>query len=279
MRALYHLKLYIPTFNFFEWLLVAQWSGATEVVFDMRDFRGEGKYGNSGVFQRFHSICEPGPALAGLPYETFTVDSHLPNEAQLLPNYKTGGKPLADRIKKGKKFKRLQTVREPGKERFTVTLRNCHRDPARNSDREMWLDFAKEIGARVIPDYSDEPIHLHDRVALYAGAEMNYFVSNGPGVFCSFTEYPCTLFDTNRAWGAFQGDEVPQGADYIWMLPNQRAVWEFATPETLRDYHRHWLEHGTILRRPGLIWDHAMSQFVPQERWPVWNGTAFVPAP
>jgi hypothetical protein len=275
MRLLYNLKRYIPTFNFFEWLLVADWHGVSKVVFDIRDIRTT-KWDKATSRRRFFSICEPGPALLGLEHETFDDGDKRPNDAAEIPNYKTGGKPLADAWKAGKQFRRLRSVKPPGTARFTVTLRNTGRDPARNSEVGTWMAFAKEIGARVIRDYAEEPMHLHDRVALYAGAEMNYFVSNGPAVFCSFTEYPCMFFDTNRAWGAFQGDDVPQGADYIWMLKNQRAIWEFATPEVLRDYHRHWLETGTILRRPGLIWNHKRAQFERQpHNGPFWNGHEF----
>lgn len=278
MRSLYDLKRYLPTFNFAEWLMVAKWSGTTTVVFDIRSFKAS-KYPPATVLERFRSICEPMPALIGLPYETFGLESREPTGAARLPDYITGGKPLADRVKAGLDIPRFTTVKEPARERFTVTLRNCLRDPSRNSDTRMWMDFAKEIGARLIPDYADEPIHLHDRVALYAGAEMNYFVSNGPAVFCSFTPYPCTIFECNRAWGPFAGDGVPQGADYIWMLKNQRAVWEFAAPEVLRDYHAHWLETGEILRRPGLVWNHKTQRFDRQKHnGPFWNGTEFVTA-
>lgn len=84
---------------------------------------------------------------------------------------------------------------------------------------------------------------------------MNLFVSNGPGVFCSFTEYPCMLFNTMQAGWAFVGDGVPHLSNYIWMLPNQKAIWEWATPESVREHFYYWREHGTFLERPGLLWD------------------------
>ena len=71
------------------------------------------------------------------------------------------------------------------------------KSPYRNSNQAAWRQFACEIGALVIEDYDDRPIHLHERVALYAGAEMNLGVSCGPMFLCSVTEYPCMIFN----WG------------------------------------------------------------------------------
>jgi len=276
MRALYDLKRFLPTFNYFEWLLIAEMDGATMVVFDTREPRTS-KFGYAQTMNRFRSICEPGCALIGLPYETFTERSKEPTNAKRLENYITGGKPIVDRWKAGRKFKRLKTVKPPASERYTVTLRNSPRDPIRNSDRKVWEEFAKEIGARLIPDYLEEPIHLHDRVALYAGAEMNYFASNGPGVLCSMTEYPCMMFNSMQQGWSFTGDGVPHTSNYIWMLENQKAIWEWATPESLREYHYHWKQTGTFINRPGLLWDEGKQEFyVADYLGPIWNGSEYV---
>jgi hypothetical protein len=247
--------------------------GATTIVFDTTAARSN-KFPMTVTMERFHSICEPGPALIGLPYETFNADTSPQRNAARLPGYITGGKPLVDRWKAGQKFKRLKTVKPPGTERYTITLRNTARDPIRNADRAMWHEFSKEIGARLIPDYSEQPIHLHERVALYAGAEMNIFISNGPGVLCSMTEYPCMMFNTMQAGWAFDGDGVPHGANYIWMLPNQTAIWEWATAQTVREHFFHGKEKGEFLRRPGLRWNG--KEFAPTDKLgPVWNGSEF----
>jgi hypothetical protein len=277
MRALYDLHRFIPTFNFFEFLLVAEMDGATTIVFETFKARSA-KWGLPVTMQRFESICVPGPALIGLPYEIFH-DRSVPHNAMRPEGYITGGKPLVDRWKAGRKFKRLTTVKPAGSERYTVTLRNTERDPIRNADKAIWQDFAKEIGALVIPDYSEKPIHLHDRIALYAGAEMNFFVSNGPGVFCSFTPYPCMLFNTQQAGWAFDGDGVPHGANYIWMQENQKAIWEYATADTVREHFYHWRDTGQFLRRPGLRWNEAEQRFVTATTLePVWNGNDWVTA-
>ncbi len=247
MRALYDLGRYLTSFNFFEWLIQAEANGAMMVVFDIRGIRAD-KWPTAVARKRFWSILDPGPALAGLPREVLDGSTIEPTRAHNLA--RPGGASLVAFWKAGRRFKRLATVREPGRERYTVTLRRTQRAPGRNSDEPMWREFAKRIGARVIPDYEDEPIHLHDRVALYAGAEMNFFVSNGPGILCSFTEYPCMMFNTHHAAGSLAGDGIGWGEQYPWMLANQRAIWEEATPESLDTHFRYWHEHGEFLDRP-----------------------------
>lgn len=246
MRALYDLGRYLASFNVFEWLVQAEANGATMIVFDIRGIRGD-KWPTPVSLKRFWSICEPAPALIGLPREIFDNRTIGSTEAKELA--RPGGRPLVEFWRAGRRFKRLRSVREPGRERYTVTLRRTQRAAGRNSDEPMWREFAAEIGARVIPDYEDEPIHLHDRVALYAGAGMNFFVSNGPGILCSMTEYPCMMFNTHHAAGSLAEDGLAWGDQYPWMLANQRAIWEAATAESVREYFRHWRETGLFLDR------------------------------
>jgi len=253
MRALYDLGKYLASFNFAEWLVQAHANGATMVVFDIRGIRQD-KWPLPVSRQRFYSICQPMPALIGLPQETFDYSTIGATRARDLAM--PGGRAIVDfwKWKAGRRFKRLATVKEPGKERYTVTLRKTQRAPGRNSDEAVWREFAAEIGARVIPDYEAEPIHLHDRMALYAGADMNFFVSNGPGILCSMSEYPCMMFNTMDARGSLLEDGIDDGAQYPWMLANQRAIWEKATPESLRRHFYHWRETGGF----------ALDRYVPE---------------
>ena len=241
MRALYDLGKYLSSFNFYEWLLQAEAKGASVVVFDIRGIRGD-KWPVEVSRKRFWSICEPGPALIGLPREVFDAGTTEGTKAREIAQ--PGGKPLVDFWRSGQRFRRLRSVKPPGRERYTVTLRKTQRSPARDSDEQVWRDFAREIGALVIPDYDTQPIHLHDRMALYAGAEMNFFVSNGPGILCSMTEYPCMMFNTCHARESLIGDGLADGAQYPWMLPNQLAIWELATSESLRRHFYHWRDTG-----------------------------------
>lgn len=250
MRALYDLARFLPSFNVCEYLAQAEANGASVIVFDIRRIRGD-KWPPDIAMQRFRSICEPMPALLGLPHETF-ASGNKPTEAKELGV--PGGRPLVDFWKRGRRFKRFASVLEPGKERYTVTLRRTQRAPGRNSEGAVWREFAAEIGALVIPDYEDKPIHLHDRMALYAGAEMNFFVSNGPGILCSMSEYPCMMFNTVDALGSLLEDGLSDGCQYPWMLANQRAIWEKATPESLRRHFYYWRETGGF----------ALDRYVPR---------------
>ena len=232
MNALYDLSRYITSFNFFEWLLLAQTKGATHVVFNAQSFK-VAKWNKEQVRRRFESILLPGPALAGMTHSMGTVGQEFgsPNGALAVAAWNSG------------RMKRLRSVKPAGKERYTVTLRKTPRANGRDSDEAAWREFADEIGALVIPDYDEVPIRLHDRMALYAGAEMNFFVSNGPGVLCSFTEYPCMIFDTHLAAGSLRGDGIHGfGAQYPWMLKNQYAIWEAATLPNIRKHFYSWAE-------------------------------------
>lgn len=248
MRALYDTGRWLTSFNFFEWLIQAKARGATKVVFDIRNIRGD-KWPREVSRKRFYSICVPGCALADLPYEIFDCETIGSTQARDVAE--ANGWSLVAHWRKHGFIERLRSPRRPKRARYTVTLRRTQRAPGRNSDEEVWRDFAEEIGAGVIPDYDDEPTHLHERVALYAGARMNFFVSNGPAILCSLTEYPCMIFETNKAAGSLAGDGIPGwGAQYPWMLANQRAIWEDATAESIRRHFRHWTETGTFLDNP-----------------------------
>lgn len=248
MRALYDCSRYLTSFNFYEWLVQAEANGATCVVFDIRNIRGD-KWPVDVSLRRFWSICEPGPALIGLPVEVFQgEDGRRPNALDVA---RPGGEYIVRFWKAGRRFKRLRSVLPARSERYTVTLRKTQRSPLRDSDESVWRDFARELDALVIPDYDVEPIHMHERMALYAGAEMNFFVSNGPGILCSMSEYPCMMFNTHHARESLLGDGIGEGQQYPWMLQNQRAIWEQATPQTLRDHFYHWKETGAFLDRPG----------------------------
>lgn len=240
MRALYDLSRYLTSFNFFEWLVQAEANGATSIIFDARSIRTN-KWPAPIARKRFESICLPGPALLGLGHAVIyngnaRVDAHDFGEP--------GGARLVAFCKAGRTFTRLRSVKPTGTARYTVTLRRTQRAPGRNSNEAVWRDFARGIGARVIPDYEDEPIHLHDRMALYAGAEMNFFCSNGPGILCSLSEYPCMMFNTHHARESLLGDGMKEGEQYPWMLANQRAIWEEATGESLMRHFLHWKETG-----------------------------------
>lgn len=231
MKALYPLSRYIAGFDFFPWLVMQQAHGATEIVFDIRAPKVD-KWPLATVMRRYESILQPGPALIGLPSSVGTVGQQLApyHQRDLVRLTRDGGMP----------FRRLRSVLPPGKERYTVTLRKTERATGRNSREEDWRTFAAEIGARVIPDYDEEPIGLHERVALYAGAEMNFFVTNGPVMVAFLSEYPAMGFDVQNSPMMKFG--VPFGQPYPFLLPQHRQIYEPDELPNIRKHFEAWLK-------------------------------------
>ncbi len=230
MKALYPLSNKIASFDFFSWLVLAKAAGYTEVVFDTRLPKTD-KWSEPQIHERFESILRPGPALAGLPYSIGIKG---------LDTIKTDARHLIAHVRAGKDFERLRSVHLPGDVRYTVTLRQEPRLPYRNSDLEAWRAFATEIGALVIEDYHVNRIDLHTRVALYAGAEMNFFVPNGPMHVCSLAGYPLMAFACNKCEGGFANTGIAFGQNYPWHRPEQRLIWEDDTLPNLRRQFAAW---------------------------------------
>lgn len=232
MKALYELSKKIAGFDFYPWLVMQAQAGATEIVFDTRN-PSTGKWSHATVMRRFESILWPGPALLGLK-ASIGVEGR-----QLAPYHQSD---LVRLCRKGVKFPRLKTVKPPGKERYTVTLRKTERGTSRNSNEADWRVFADEIGARVIPDYDDVPIHLHDRFALYAGAEMNFFVTNGPSMLCFLSEYPAVGFDIQKS--PPKHADVPYGERYPFLLDCHHQVYEPDDLPVLRKWFAQWRQRA-----------------------------------
>lgn len=215
MIATYSLSDYLASFEFFNWLVMVQADGVEKICFDIRNPRLK-NFSLGDVLRRFESIIVPGPALAGLEYYYGEDRGLTATPSYLLPWYNSG-----------RRFKRLQTVKPRVPCKYTVTMRNNAAGArSRDSNRDAWRKFAQEIDAVFIPDYYDQPIHLHDRMALYAGAKMNFGVCNGPVHMISLTDYPVALFVNSQSarnsqmrWGMKPGQKYP------WMVDNQHMVW------------------------------------------------------
>jgi hypothetical protein len=216
--ATYSLSKYLANFDFFNWLVMVQAEGATEVYLDIENPKVKGTLVVPETMRRFHSIIEPGPALAGLPSKLGRCAGGPDIFAPHLIRW----------FKSGKMFARLKSPKHPVTVDFTVTLRHHHLGMnERDSNREVWIKFAERIGAAVIDDWYDKPIHLHDRMALYAGAKMNFGVCNGPVHLISLTPYPVTMFVNSKSARGTQtwyGNDVDQ--KYPWMLSNQHIIWK-----------------------------------------------------
>lgn len=224
MEAVYRLNKSPANFNFVEFLVAAKTLGATEIVFD--DTNGyRNKYSDDETKLRMKSILEPACALAEI---SFRYGSPKTGDA-IDCGY--GLKAPVKAYKKMGWIYKLKSLKTPKKCKATVTLRNQKTNEHRNSDRAAWLRFAKEVDAVVIEDYDDEPIHLHKRMALYAGAEMNYFHANGTSCLCFFSDYPYTAIIPRVESDVFDQTKNPLGKfpwstdkQRVWVMPDS---WEF----------------------------------------------------
>ena len=77
-------------------------------------------------------------------------------------------------------------------------------------------------------------MHIHDRMALYAGAEMNFGVTNGPMGMLYLTDYPYTVFDCLTNAKGFASHGIAVGGQIPWANDNQRLVWD--KQDTLDQY-------------------------------------------
>lgn len=238
MLATWRISHEIASFEFFSWLVMVKAAGAKKIVFNISNPK-VGKFTHESVMRRFYSIIEPGPALARLPYRYGEGDVGIKAvPSQLIPW-----------VMAGNKFERLLTVKAPVSCNYTVTIRdNFDGAPGRNSNKDAWYKFSEWIGAVLIEDYFVKPIHLHDRVALYAGARMNFGVCNGPIYMLSLTPYPVMQFvngisamNSNVRWGLQPGKNFP------WMRHNQRVVWEEDNFDNLRRVFDNWLREQVEL--------------------------------
>lgn len=217
MIATYRLREQLASFDFFFWLVMAKAAGATKIVLDpsrpkMKNFT------INNIMERFHSIIEPGPALARLPCRVGADERWQRNISSV---------GFLSWMQAGNIFERLQTARPPIECKYTITIRTNDGAKCRNSNEDAWRKFGEQIGAIVLEDYAIKPIHLHERFALYAGAKMNFGVCNGPVTIISLTNYPVMQFVNSASarnnvmrWWAEPGHKLS------WMLANQSLVWK-----------------------------------------------------
>src|SRR4029077_12471548 len=179
--ANYDLSKCPASFNFIEFLVSATTYGVEHIYLSHSD--ESTKFNGKELKRRIDSILIPACEIAGVTWEMgagkgLEVGYHM---SSVLKAYEEKG------------FIKKLVSKKKGSEKYTVTIRNYNRMEGRNSV-PAWRDFAQDIGALVIEDYYDKPIDLKERFALYAGAEMNYFVANGPLAMCLFSDYPYTAY-------------------------------------------------------------------------------------
>lgn len=231
--ALYDLSNRPASFDFVTYLATARTYGASHVRFVLNRGWKPKNYANPD--ERFRSIVEPAVALWGMEYsvgEPFGVEySHF------LPKAVAAHKQSITGIRK---------IPYPVEDRgyLTITLRNS-RTPARNSKDAEWMKFAdkqRATGRKVVilRDYEERPLSLHDRMRLYAGAHMNFFVINGPVTLCVHSEAPYLCMrtigceksgSTSPKFMASIG--ITPGFQFPWSNGRQRLSYEDDTCEAI----------------------------------------------
>jgi hypothetical protein len=224
--ARYDLRRHQPCFDFYTWLCHVKNLGATEVVLQTRAIsKGLGKWDRLDIRKRVASILEPGSAFADLPYRYGDDGEDIGTSLF---------KEFIEIYQPKFYFQRLRSVMAPKSYGYTVTLRKSTQKPWRNSEEAVWRKFASDVGAVLIEDYSVKPMGLHKRVALYAGAKMNFFVPNGPGHLLYLTDYPYAIVGCNLNEKGFAKTGIEPGCQIPWAGAHQRLVWETPTLDSLQ---------------------------------------------
>lgn len=143
-----------------------------------------------------------------------------------------------------------------GRPRITMTLREAAHHPLRNSRTSEWVLAAEELAERgclvtILRDAAraDVPlvggrcpavcqvpkasVDLAQRAALYASADLNVGICNGPMWMAVFMDAPVLMLrpTTNAAGGCYDDAfyrrwGVPRGSQLPTSPPYQRLVWE-----------------------------------------------------
>ena len=230
--ALYDLKLEeCPvTFDYYAWLAQIRLLGYDHVNFwNANHHIRTKKYGGNVAYtiSRFESIIWPGPLFHGMTRS-------IANEGDRVGNIS-----LQDTIKlaNGRDIPRMRATKASEVQaQYTVTLRRATSKPERNSDEGLWREFARNIGALVIRDYSAKPIALEDRMAIYAQAKMNFGVMGGPMSMLIWTPYPACIFcdpTVEPIVGVMCGSGLDIGEQWAFQQANQRHVWKTQTMDNL----------------------------------------------
>jgi hypothetical protein len=268
-RVCYNVPASPLSYDFIHWLVDAEQTrilaGAPAPLKVGFWFGRDGKTGleNPWRAQMFHNVIRPSLARIGA-----VEDDSAAHDGNCKMEF--GFKDVIDRARQGApvpRFKaephmeKIRDLRHCGGRYITITLREAEQYPHRNSNMEAWLRFAsylKNRGERVIfvrdtarahdlingfESSIYAPTDLHYRAALYQGAAMNLFVSNGPATLAYFSDWRWMMFlkiepdghayapNTPKFWREEFGMEV--GEQFPWARADQRIIWKGDSYENL----------------------------------------------
>lgn len=234
MRLLYDLSKRPASFDFITCLATAKTLGCTDVRFVLNGWK---KKNYKDPEERFRSIVEPAVKLWGMDYSV--------GEPEGVPvtHFFPG---CFEAFKKHGRIEKIP-VRCEDRGYVTITLRGCgpERTPERNSKDEEWRKFAATLDRKVIwlRDYEQQPLDLQDRMKLYAGAHMNFFVINGPATLCIHSEAPYLIMRTigcERSGGSTSPSFMRQigitpGFQFPWSNHRQMLSYKDDTAENIAE--------------------------------------------
>jgi hypothetical protein len=226
----YDLSQQLCSSDFYGWMIEWTAKGATEIVFDTREFRPG--WPNGVARRRFETMIAPAPAFLGIASREGIDGERVGLRAK--------NQTLVRFVRDNRIFPRMRSVLPPKSERnyYTVTLREAEQDRWRNSNKSAWLQFAADIQAIVIDDYIVKPYHLWELMAIYAGAKMNFGVLSGPMQLCSLSQYPCMIFNLGKHRHLLERSNMRQGDPLPWCGNNQFAFWDDDIYENLQQRFR-----------------------------------------
>lgn len=227
------MKTCPPTYDYAVFLICAATLGAKSVHFRYEGEIQTKKFGAEIAWGRFQNIILPLTDLIGMDY---TIG---PGGEGITPAYHAGTvEALYKRVGKLFKFPMLEGPRGY----VTVTMRESFRNEDRNSSPD-WVPFIEELKKRtrviVLPECELDPIPVETRMRLYANADMNYGVNNGPMILCQLSEAPYRIFKmiVNDRWRKHHADTgFPEGSQYSFRNEKQLFVWKDDTLETLMEH-------------------------------------------
>jgi len=191
--AKYDLSRWPTTFDFASWLVLAKTAGCDHVQFVIGNGVAEWKYPKTVTWKRFGNILVPMCALAGMDFSVVHESDGFE-----FPYAWGDVEKLYQKNKHVELLKPTFTLKPA--QYVTITMRDSFRNTHRNSDVHEWEKFRGYLerrGKRVVQleECERSPLDLEYRLALYAGAEMNFGVNNGPMSMCAMSEAPYMIFN------------------------------------------------------------------------------------
>ena len=239
--ALWDLGKHPTTFDFAAFAVIAKTVGHHHVRFIYEERMADHKYPEWLAWRRFGNIVLPICRLAGLE---FSVGKRV--DGREYAYFAGTVEAMYREIKDIKKLKPTQLIEDRGY--VTITLRESFRNAWCNSNKEAWTAFEqylekKNKNVMVLPECEHAPLDVEHRMAVYANADMNLGVNNGPMALCHFADVP---YITINMLPPRPADTVgydleklhiktgfPSGSQYSFRTDRQIIVWERDTFENI----------------------------------------------